>query len=74
MDNHGGFSSIIWQINYKKSYKQLVVAKLHVNCRVHIVDISLVQFLTKVLNRFTNTGNMKYRKRAANTYYWVTVP
>ena len=45
----------------------------HVECRVHIVDILLVQFIPQQLDRFANTGNMKYRKRATNTYYRVTV-
>ena len=47
--------------------------ELQIYRRIHIVYVFLVQFLPKELNRFTNTGNMKYRKRAANTYYWVAV-
>ena len=47
--------------------------ELQIYRRIHIVYVFLVQFLPKELNRFTNTRDMKYRKRAANTYYWVTV-
>ena len=46
---------------------------LQVQRRIHIVYIFLIQFFPQELAGFTNTRDMKYRKRAANTYYWVTV-
>lgn len=45
---------------------------LHVQCRIHKVHILLIQLFPKQLYRFANTGNMKYRKGATNTCYWVT--
>ena len=45
--------------------------RLHIHCRVHIVHVFLIQLLSQQLHRFTNTDNMKYSKRATNTYYWV---
>ncbi len=50
-----------------------VPCSLHIKGGVHIVNILLIQLFPQKLNGFTNTGNMKYRKRAANTYYRVTV-
>lgn len=46
---------------------------LQIQRRIHIVHIFLIQLFPQELAGFTNTGNMKYSKRATNTYYWVTV-
>ena len=46
---------------------------LQVQRRIHIVHIFLIQLFPQELAGFANTGNMKYRKRATNTCYWVTV-
>ena len=54
----------------KSFYSEIV---LQIQRRIHIVHIFLIQFFPQELAGFTNTGNMKYSKRATNTYYWVTV-
>lgn len=46
---------------------------LQIQRRIHIVHIFLIQLFPQELAGLTNTGNMKYRKRATNTYYRVTV-
>ena len=59
-------------IDLDETFYQEIV--LHIHSGVHEIYVFLIQFFPQQLDGFTNTGNMKYRKRAANTYYWVTVP